>query len=231
MKLQVDTSDIVKFENWLDKFNRTGIKYAARNTLNDLAFNTSAKAKEFVKDDFINKNTFTVRSIQVNKAVFVSIDSMFSEVGSTQEYMTKQEEGGKVKPRKGAKSLALATSFAANQTGNRRTRLVTRSNLLSKIVLRDKNKFRGITNQKQRSVATIINAKRNKYKHFYLDLGKSEGIFKLKNNKLRMVYNFAIKDATVNATNWLSKPTKAVEKQALEFYNVHLKKQIDRIIF
>jgi hypothetical protein len=75
------------------------------------------------------------------------------------------------------------------------------------------------------------NAKRNNYKHFYLDLGNTKGIFTLKNNKLRMVYNLEYINRQIKATKWLSKSSDKVANNALDIYNVQLKKQIDRIIF
>ena len=231
MQINADFKDIKKLENFLEKFNKTGVKFATRNTLNTLAFDAMREAKEVVGDSFINRNTFTVRSIQVNKAGFGNVNSMHSEIGSTQQYMEKQEEGGIVKAKQGSKNLAIATTAAANQTGNRRTRLVTRANKLRNIVLRDKNKLSFIQNKRQRAVGIIANAKKNKLKHFYLDLGNTKGIFSLKSGKLKMIYNLKYTQRKIKATHWLSNSSEKVAKNALQIYNKQLEIQIDRIIF
>lgn len=228
MQIRADFKEIKKLENFLDKFNRTGIKYATRNTLNTLAFDVRKQAQGFIQDNFINRNKWTVNSIQVNMAKGFNIDNMQSEVGSTQGYMEMQEVGGRAKPKTG-KHLPIPTQAA--RIANQKNRLVSRANALKNIILRDKRKLAFIANKRQRAVGIIENAKRNNYKHFYLDLGNTKGIFTLKNNKLRMVYNLEYINRQIKATKWLSKSSDKVANNALDIYNMQLKKQIDRIIF
>src|SRR6056300_1697011 len=101
MEIKADFKEIKKLENFLDKFNRTGSKYATRNTLNTLAFDVRKQAQGFIQDNFINRNKWTVNSVQVNMAKGFNIDNMQSEVGSTQGYMEMQEVGGRAKPKTG----------------------------------------------------------------------------------------------------------------------------------
>ncbi len=228
MQVRADFKEIKKLENFLDKFNRTGIKYATRNTLNTLAFDVRKQAQEFIQGNFINRNKWTVNSVQVNMAKGFNIDNMQSEVGSTQGYMEMQEAGGRAKPKTG-KSLPIPTQAA--RIANQRNRLVSRANKLNNIILRDKRKLSFIANKRQRAIGIIENAKRNNYKHFYLDLGNVKGIFTLKNDKLRMIYSLQYLFRKIPATHWLSKSSDKVANNALDIYNVQLKKQIDRIIF
>lgn len=228
MQIKADFQEIKKLENFLDKFNRTSIKYATRNTLNTLAFDVRKQAQGFIQDNFINRNKWTVNSVQVNMAKGFNIDNMQSEAGSTQGYMEMQEVGGRAKPKTG-KHLPIPTQAA--RTANQRNRLVSRANKLNNIVLRDKRKLSFIDNKRQRAVGIIYNAKLNNYKHFYLDLGNTKGIFTLKNDKLRMVYNLEYINRQIKATKWLSKSSDKVANNALDIYNIQLKKQIDRIIF
>ena len=228
MQIRADFKEIKKLENFLNKFNRTGIKYATRNTLNTLAFDVRKKAQGFIQDNFINRNKWTVNSVQVNMAKGFNIDNMQSEVGSTQGYMELQEVGGRAKPEKGT-HLPIPTLTARIARQNNRLRSTTHK--LSNIILRDKEKLAFIANKRQRAVGIIENAKRNNYKHFYLDLGNVKGIFTLKNDKLRMVYSLQYLFRKIPATHWLSKSSDKVANNALDIYNMQLKKQIDRIIF
>ncbi len=228
MQIRADFKEIKKLENFLDKFNRTGIKYATRNTLNKLAFDVRKQAQGFIQDNFINRNKWTVNSVQVNMAKGFNIDNMQSEVGSTQGYMEMQEVGGRAKPKTG-KHLPIPTQAA--RIANQKNRLVSRVNKLSNIILRDKRKLSFIANKRQRAIGIIENAKRNNYKHFYLDLGNVKGIFTLKNDKLRMIYSLQYLFRKIPATHWLSKSSDKVANNAVDIYNVQLKKQIDRIIF
>jgi hypothetical protein len=228
MQIKADFKEIKKLENFLDKFNRTGIKYATRNTLNTLAFDVRKQAQGFIQDNFINRNKWTVNSVQVNMAKGFNIDNMQSEVGSTQGYMEMQEVGGRAKPKTG-KNLPIPTQSA--RIANQKNRLVSRANALKNIILRDKQKLAFIANKRQRAIGIIENAKRNNYKHFYLDLGNVKGIFTLKNDKLRMIYSLQYLFRKIPATHWLSKSSDKVANNALDIYNMQLKKQIDRIIF
>lgn len=227
MQIKADFKEIKKLENFLDKFNRTGIKYATRNTLNTLAFDVRKQAQGFIQDNFINRNKWTVNSVQVNMAKGFNIDNMQSEVGSTQGYMELQEVGGRAKPEKG-KHLPIPTLTARIARQNNRLR--SRAHKLSNIILRDKEKLAFIANKRQRAIGIIENAKRNNYKHFYLDLGNVKGIFTLKNDKLRMIYSLQYLFRKIPATHWLSKSSDKVANNALDIYNMQLKKQIDRII-
>lgn len=228
MQIRADFKEIKKLEQFLDKFNRTGVKYATRNTLNTLAFDVRKQSQGFIQDNFINRNKWTVNSIQVNMAKGLNIDNMQSEVGSTQGYMELQEAGGRAKPKTG-KHLPIPTQAA--RIANQQNRVVSRANALKNIILRDKQKLAFIANKRQRAVGIIENAKRNNYKHFYLDLGNVKGIFTLKNDKLRMIYSLQYLFRKIPATHWLSKSSDKVANNALDIYNVQLKKQIDRIIF
>jgi len=228
MQIKADFKEVKKLEDFLDKFNRTGVKYATRNTLNTLAFDVRKQAQGFIQDNFINRNKWTVNSVQVNMAKGFNIDNMQSEVGSTQGYMELQEVGGRAKPETG-KRLPIPTQAA--RIANQKNRLVSRANALKNIVLRDKRKLAFIANKRQRAIGIIENAKRNNYKHFYLDLGNVKGIFTLKNDKLRMIYSLQYLFRKIPATHWLSKSSDKVANNAIDIYNMQLKKQIDRIIF
>ncbi len=228
MQIKADFKEVKKLEDFLDKFNRTGVKYATRNTLNTLAFDVRKQAQGFIQDNFINRNKWTVNSVQVNMAKGLNINNMQSEVGSTQGYMELQEVGGRAKPEKG-KRLPIPTQAA--RIANQKNRLVSRANALKNIVLRDKRKLAFIANKRQRAIGIIENAKRNNYKHFYLDLGNVKGIFTLKNDKLRMIYSLQYLFRKIPATHWLSKSSDKVANNAIDIYNMQLKKQIDRIIF
>jgi hypothetical protein len=107
----------------LKRMRSQAVPYAVRNALNTQAFEARKAWVGFIQRDFVNRNTFTQRSIQVVKAGGLSVANMQSVVGSTAPYMGTQEEGGTVRG-KGAHKAIPAPTAAGLPAGSRRTKLV-----------------------------------------------------------------------------------------------------------
>lgn len=108
------------------------LPYAARDALNSAAFAAQAEWRDTVAREFTLRNTFTVRSIRVDKAQGTSLRDMQAVVGSTAPYMADQEEGAIVSGR--GKRKAIPGPGAAGQAaGGKRTKLVRARYKLSAI--------------------------------------------------------------------------------------------------
>jgi hypothetical protein len=112
----MDVSEIEKFEReTLKKVKAIAFPLAIQGTLNTAAFNSMRKAKKTIKEDFVNRNTFTERSVRVERTRTLKIIDMASTVGSIAPYMLEQEEGAK-KTSKGKHGLRIPTGAAAGQS-------------------------------------------------------------------------------------------------------------------
>lgn len=89
--MEIDTRELTRLQWALNTLKTTSVKFAQRNTINDMAFDAMRGAKDNIRNDFINRNTWTERSVKVNRA---RRTGDYAEVGSTEEYMRKQEMGG-----------------------------------------------------------------------------------------------------------------------------------------
>ena len=120
----VDNRDIKKMERDIKTFAKDALPFATRKTVNDAAFQTQRIARVDVKNDMVNRNRFTVQSIQVDQARTLQISRQEAVVGSIADYMEDQEFGA-VKSKSGKEGVAIATSYSAGQGENAqpRTRL------------------------------------------------------------------------------------------------------------
>jgi hypothetical protein len=107
----------------LKKLRAQAVPYAVRNALNTQAFEARKQWVGFIERSFVNRNTFTQRSIQVVKASGLSAWLMQSVVGSTAPYMGLQEDGGTSRG-KGAHKAIPAPTAAGLAAGSQRTKLV-----------------------------------------------------------------------------------------------------------
>ena len=104
----------------LAKMRAKAIPYAIKNVLNTAAFETRVIWQREIKSAFVNRNTFTERSVRVEQA---STTKLVSKTGSVADYMDEQEEGGTVKGR-GAHKLIPQAAAAGQAPGGKRTKLV-----------------------------------------------------------------------------------------------------------
>lgn len=112
----MDVSEIDKFEReTLKKVKAIAFPLAVQATLNTMAFKSMQKAKKTIKEDFVNRNTFTERSVRFERAKTLKMADMVSTVGSIAPYMREQEEGAK-KTSKGKHGLRIPTGAAAGQS-------------------------------------------------------------------------------------------------------------------
>ena len=88
-----------------------GIKFAVAKTMNNAAFDARKGAISDIQRKFINRNTWSKRSVRVNKG---NTRNLRASVGSTEEYMRKQEFGGSEKA-SGRRGVAIPTSYASGE--------------------------------------------------------------------------------------------------------------------
>ena len=151
----------IKLDIDFEKINRGFIdlqkasNMAARDTLNIIAAISRKNYVKNVQDNFILRNTFTVRQIRFEKTDSLNINEMITRVGATEKasYLKLHEESGRRKPKRGS-SLAIPQRAAR---GGSHRRVVSKSHYLR--ILKNKTvkgKFR--KNFKSRKAQNVARA-------------------------------------------------------------------------
>lgn len=184
--MKINDEQIKQLESDLKTFAARAFPFAAKNTLDSAAFDTQKVARDFIKSRMVERNTFTRRSVQVDKVKGLNVRRMASVTGSIADYMEDQEFGAVV-VKKGKHGVPIPTTAASGESKGARVRrkTVRKANRLSSIKLR-KTGANSMA-RKQRNVVLIQQAAqaggRNRF--IFLDLGRRSGIFKVTGGKRR----------------------------------------------
>lgn len=226
--MPVDSHEIEKFARDLDKMAKRAIPHAMRNSLNRSAFAGRKIWKKEIKSTFVTRNTWTERSIRVDKARGTNLTRMESVLGSVADYMGKQERGGRVSGR--GKTKSIPTSFAAGQMGAiPRTRLVRGAHKVGRIRLG--RKPRGGT-RRQRNAIGIKQAAAQGRKFVFLELPTSRGLFKLTGGKrkpsIKMVWSLSQSSVQLKPEPTLKRTLKRMDRVIPKIHMGAIKEQIKR---
>ncbi|ANO58045.1 hypothetical protein [Shewanella phage SFCi1] len=223
--IEMNTRDLRRLEENLRDLNAKGIHFAERNTINDMAFGTMHEARKTITEQFVNRNKWTMRSVQVDKARKLS-DS--AEVGSTEDYMADQEFG-RIKH----ENMHIPTPSASGESprASVRRRPVRRPNRMSAITLK-RAKYSGMTRQQQ-NIATVKEAKAEGRKFVFLQRGKERGIYKVfgtkRKPKTTKIQDLSRRVAEVPRNPWLAPSSATVMRTAPQLYATRLQQQLDRL--
>lgn len=224
--IKVDQNELRQLEDDLRRLNARGLDFAARDTINDYAFQTQGTARETIRSEFVNRNTWTVRSVRVDRARSTR-DS--SEVGSTEAYMADQEFG-RVK----TDHTQMATPAASGESNRASVRLrpVRKANRMANIRLGQRTRVTGAS-KAQQNIAALKEAKASGRRYVYLDRGKTKGIYRVlgtkRKPKSRMVQDMSRRVAVVPRNPWLAPSSDKTMARAAETYHAQLLRQLDRI--
>lgn len=227
----VNTRDIKQLESDLKEFADKAYPFATRKTLNDAAFQAQRIARTDVKDKMVNRNRFTVQSIQVGRARTLDVRRQTAVVGSIADYMEDQEFGA-VKFKGGKEGVAIATSYSAGQgeSAQPRTRLPRKANKMANIQLQRRRK-KG-TGRKQQNLIAIKQAAETGRKFVFLDLGRRKGIFKViggkRRPKIKMVHDMTKQSVVIPKNPWLKPAFDEASRMIPAFYADALRFQLRR---
>lgn len=242
MSFSTDFRDIARYERDLKVFADRALPFANRSALNTLAFETRSESQKRIDKQFILRNTFTKRSVQVDRARGLRISEQRARVGSIAEYLETQEFGG-TKRKQGKHGVPIPTTVAAGQgqSAKPRTRLPTRSNKLKNISLNRQRSNRTLSRRK-RIAATIREAVDTGNRFIFLDLGRTKGIFRViggrRNSKnrgamvpgarLSMIHDLSEESVTIPKSPWLDPSIDRVLPNGPRIYVDALKFQLQR---
>lgn len=234
---KIDDSQIKDLENQLSIFKNTALPFATKQTLNKTVFEGQKIARRDVQVKMIQRNKFTVQSIQVDQAKGLNISTQAAVLGSIAPYMDEQEFGA-VERKTGKVGVAIPTGYAAGQEGaGIRTKLPRKGNALANIQLQKRAK-QGV-NKRQRNLMAIQQAVKTGNRFVFLDLVRSKGIFKVVGGRytgkgwpigarLKMVYDMSKSSVTIPKTPWLLPAVKHVENKLPQFYAEALEFQLKK---
>lgn len=227
-----DDSEHRELMNKLGNFASRGLPHAIKFGLNKSAFEARTAYVSRAQEELTLRNAWTRKSIRFSKAGGRSIAGMESVVGSTQEYMRVQEEGG-VEQKKGTHGVPIPTSVASGEGRGARPRkkTVRRPSRMRNIQLGDADV--GSMSRKQRNAVTIAIARRQGKRHVFLELdGNVTGIFKLKGGKrspkIDLIWSLQEPIVRTPALNLLEKTMDGMEPRLPEFHKDALIEQLRR---
>lgn len=202
----IDDRELKAFEQDLKNFAADAIPFAARHTVNGVAFAARKRGQDNIRDKMITRNRWSVGSVRVNQTRTLDVKRMAAEVGSTEGYMADQEFGA-TQVKKGAKGVAIPTSYSAGQSEDTqpRTRLPRKPNKMQNITLRHRRNR--AKSRRQANLIAIQQAASSGNKFAYLDLGRRQGIFRVtggkRNPRVKMVWDLSRQSVRINARPWL----------------------------
>ena len=206
----IQSREIREAERKLKAFASQSLPDVTQRTLNDTAFDAMCVAKANVENNMINRNTWTQRSIRVDKAGRGSIRSQKAFVGSTEAYMEDQEFGGT------KEGHSIPTTYSAGQSpsARKRTRVPRKANRTGNIQLAHRR--RGSSRAQRNFIAV-----RSGEKFVYLDLGHRRGLFRItggkRNPRVNMVQDLTRSSTPIPKNPWL-KPAFDESLQRLPAY-------------
>jgi hypothetical protein len=243
--MQMDTSELKKYENDLLELKARSLPFATRFTLHSMARTAQKESRKIVSKDMILRNKYTIKTIQFAPSsagkMSLNINKQQSEFGSTEKYMKTQEEGG-TKRKKGKEGVPIPTSWSAGQGKTKpRTKLPTRPNKMKNINLGKEGRA---INKRQQFLVKVREALETKNRFFFHDFGgnKAKGIFKVvggrlgkrrrgwpKGANLRLIYGMKEKMVVIPASPWMRPAAKKMIKHMPAMYQQALFKQLARL--
>lgn len=218
----IQTRQIREYERALKELSAKAIPYATHHALNEAAFDAMKGTKDNINDKMITRNTWTERSVRVEKAKRGPVASQKAVVGSTADYMEKQEFGGT----KRGKSIPTTYSAGQSPTARTRTRVPRKANRTGNIQLAHQR--RG-SSRKQRNFLAV----RSGEKFVYLDLGHRRGIFRItgskKKPKINMVQDLSRSRTPIPKTPTLGPAFLAAQDRLPRYYTDALRFQLRRL--
>lgn len=228
--ITVDARQVRAYEKDLKTFKARAYPFATKQTINSAAFMARGFAQENIREQMVERNKWTARSVQVEMARGLVVAQQQAAVGSVAPYMETQEFGG-TKRTRGKEGVPIPTSYSAGQGENAqpRTRLPRKANTLQAIQLRRQIK-KG--NRKQRNLVAIRTAVSTGQRFVYLELQRRRGLFRItggkRNPQIKMVWDLSRPVVVIPRNPWLKPATDRTVPQLPALYQAALIAQLER---
>ncbi len=213
----------------LKHFNERAVPHGMRNALTSAAFEGRKVWQEEMRRTFVLRNTYTVRSVLVEKAGGTNIATMHAILGSTAPYMGKQEEGGRVMGKHGSKPIPGPVA-AGQPAGSHRTRQVRAARRLSAIKAAH---GRAVPGRIQRNAIALSVARRAGQKFALLERPKGgKGLFLVgggrRKVKAKLLWDLSRKSVHVRAHPSLQRALATLTPRLPALYENKILEQLRR---
>lgn len=216
----------------LEQLARRGVHYAARETLNGLAFAGRRIWQDEMSSSLTLRNAFTQRRALVERAQGSRMADMEATLGHTEDYMRRLEFGIGERARRGG--LAIPTETAAGQAkgslpaGRKRA---VRPSLVIRALGKIKRQGRSVP-RKARNVRAVREAIRNGSRLAYLELDRRRGIYKIMGGKkrpqIRKLYDLTRRAVPLPRVPTLQRTLKLALLQGPAIGLAAIQRQLDR---
>jgi len=226
--LKVEVTGAKEMLEDLRTFRKKAVPYAARDTVNSLAFAGRKVWSDQIRKTFTTRNQFVAnQALRVEKASLGKVETIQSKLGTIFEDMPRQEFGATVAGRSGHKGIP-GPAAAGQAPGGRRTKPVRHANRQSAI--RAFHAAKGATRQ-QRNAITIAMAKRRGIKFVLLERPKGgKGVFAIGGGKrkttTRMLWDVSRKSVRLKPEPTLGPTLKRLEPWVPKYQEHALLKQL-----
>lgn len=227
----IKKNEIDRLESTLGKMSKKAIPFATKQTVNTAGFVALNISKARVKKRMILRNAFTLRSIQIIPTKSLVIRDQEARVGSTADYMEKQEFGF-TRKKQGKHGAPIPTSWASGEGPGvlPRRKAIRAAKKLSIVKMTRSQSGR---NRRQGNKLTIMKAIKDRRRHVYLDLGRRSGIYQVvggkRKFKLRKLYDLSKPTVVIPASPWLLPSALRAQKHMPTAYIKALKFQVKRL--
>lgn len=229
--MEVKSKDLKKLELVLGDISKNSLRFAQSKTMNSIAFAAQQVSKQAIKNEFINRNTWTQRTIVVEKG---NKSNITARMGSTQDYMETQESGGFEKSSRKF-GVVVPQPLASGETSSPRKKTVRPRNKLNKIKIAKGGKSNGWGNvyAQARAGAKVVFLENDNRRNKRTD---SSGFFTVKRGKkfkgrqsfkFEKLYDLSNKQIKINSKPWLEPSVDRVTPWLPSTYEEILKKEIE----
>lgn len=234
MRIVANWDEIKRYETQLERMAKYGVRFAMRDTLNNVAFEARRLYQLQASQHMILRSPWTKRSMRVTKSKSIKAEFMKSTVGSVEQFMQDQEFG-KTETKKGTHGVPIPTAVAAGQPMGSHpiTRGTRGRNQLAAISLGRG----GVSGTRAQRNAIAIRKAADTGGFAFLDLGRRQGIFSVmgrpkKSDKggaqVRMVWDLSHDAITLKPNPMLYRASVRANSYAPIFYRRALREQLMR---
>lgn len=217
----------------LEQLAKRSIPYAARETVNGLAFAGRKIWQEQMAESLTLRNAFTQRRALVERATGSRMSDLQATLGHTEDYMRRLEQGIGERARRGG--LAIPTEAAAGQAkgslpaGRKRA---VRPSLVIRVLGKIKRQSSSMP-RKARNARAVREAIKNGSRLAYLELDRRRGIYKImggrKRPQIRKLYDLSRRAVPLPRVPTLQRTLDLALLQGPDIALAALQRQLDRL--
>jgi len=184
--VNVTVKGLDEMQRQLETIAKRSVPFAARETVNTLAFEGRRIWQAEMASSLTLRNNFTARRALVEKARTLRVDAMEAKLGHTEPYMANLEHG---KPERAEKRWRpVPTEVAAGQPkgslSSGRKKIVRPKNIITRLGSLKTKGFAGRP-RKARNARAVQQAIKTGKRLALLDFGRRKGVYKVMGGKRR----------------------------------------------